>query len=195
MQGLRCRGGPKHHNRLKTSHFQASFCKNTSFSLTRLVGIGHFSSTILLQGYTAPHTASFFIYCALTTHQVGLTDIEQPNLAKAQSSSLHLNNPSVYSLSTTTSDESSKFLSMALIPVHVGHVGGFEGHGHALFVITLVFTIAAASMVAVRMAARIPMKATGKDDYTILASLVSPLCSRLKKLSGRTITNLPASFP
>lgn len=83
---------------------------------------------------------------------------------------------------------------MAPIPVQVGHVGGFEGRGHALFVITLVFTIAAASLVAVRMGARISMKATGRDDYTILASLVSSLCSRLKKLSGRTNNHQPPCF-
>ena len=51
--------------------FKLHFVKNTSFSLTRLVGIGLFSSTVLLQGYTAPHTVAFFMHCALTTHQVG----------------------------------------------------------------------------------------------------------------------------
>lgn len=71
---------------------------------------------------------------------------------------------------------------MAPIPVAVERNAGFEGRGHELFVITLVFTIVAACFVAVRAFVRVSLGALGKDDYTIFASLVSFLFINLEKV-------------
>jgi hypothetical protein len=82
---------------------------------------------------------------------------------------------------------------MAPIPVQVGRHVGFQGRGLELFVFTLVFTIAAACFVAVRMSVRKSMKAFGKDDYTILTSLVSSHLSTLKRILRSHSMNLTAS--
>ena len=63
---------------------------------------------------------------------------------------------------------------------------GFEGRGHELFIFSLLFTSAAACFVMVRMYVRIALRAVGKDDIAILASLVrSPFRRCRQEISAR----------